>query len=55
MYNRKILRKECILLQGFKIFNQVVSNFQLCKQAGNSMSVNVLKYIFKEVFKCVDI
>jgi site-specific DNA-cytosine methylase len=39
--------KELLSLQGFnKNFLQVVSNTQLKKQIGNSMSVNVLKEIF---------
>jgi DNA (cytosine-5)-methyltransferase 1 len=52
-YKRTLLTKECLLLQGFnKDFNQVVSKTQLCKQIGNSMSVNVLKFIFSEIFRC---
>lgn len=51
--NRRILPKECLLLQGFTSdFNQVVSNTQMYKQIGNSMSVNVLKAIFKEILSC---
>jgi len=39
--------KECLSLQGFpKSFKQVVSERQLKKQIGNSMSVNVLEAIF---------
>ena len=39
-------------LQGFpKNFKQVVSNFQMKKQIGNSMSVNVLMHLFKECFR----
>jgi DNA (cytosine-5)-methyltransferase 1 len=42
--------KEYLLLQGFPLqFNQVVSDRQLKKQIGNSMSVNVLKSIFIEL------
>ena len=49
-YNRKLLPKEILLLQGFPItFVQNVSNTQLFKQIGNSMSVNVLKEIFKQI------
>ncbi len=49
--NRKATIKECLLLQGFpKNFKQIVSNSQMRKQIGNSMSVNVLKCLFKECF-----
>lgn len=42
--------KECLQLQGFpKSFRQVVSDRQLKKQIGNSMSVNVLEAIFKKL------
>jgi DNA (cytosine-5)-methyltransferase 1 len=42
--------KECLMLQGFSSdFNQVVSNSQLKKQIGNSMSVNVLMCIIKNL------
>jgi DNA (cytosine-5)-methyltransferase 1 len=43
--------KERLKLQGFPInFKQNVSNSQLVKQTGNSMSVNVLKYLFKKKY-----
>jgi DNA (cytosine-5)-methyltransferase 1 len=52
-YNRYLTTKECLSLQGFPInFTQSISNTQMFKQAGNSMSVNVLKEIYKEIFKC---
>jgi len=52
-YNRYLTTTECLLLQGFsKDFKQVVSNTQIYKQIGNSMSVNVLKVIFNEIFNC---
>jgi DNA (cytosine-5)-methyltransferase 1 len=52
--NRKITNEELLLLQGFpKTFKQVVSDSQLCKQIGNTMSVNVLKVIIKEALKCI--
>ena len=52
-YNRRLTTTECLLLQGFsKDFRQVVSNTQMYKQIGNSMSVNVLKVIFNEIFNC---
>lgn len=42
--------KETLGLQGFpEDFNQVVSNNQMKKQLGNSMSVNVLKHIYKNL------
>ena len=46
--------KEYLCLQGFpKNFKQVVSDSQLKKQIGNSMSVNVLKCLFKECFRAL--
>ncbi len=49
-YKRFLSPHECLLLQGFsKKFKQVVSNTQLYKQAGNAMSVNVLKAIYKSL------
>ena len=42
---------ERLMLQGFpKNFKQVVSNTQMHKQIGNSMSVNVIKNILKNLF-----
>lgn len=42
--------KEYLLLQGFCLkFKQIVSNTQAKKQIGNSMSVNILKYILKKI------
>lgn len=44
--------KELLSLQGFpKKFKQVVSDRQMKKQIGNSMSVNVIAKIFKQMFK----
>lgn len=53
-FNLKLMRKaninEYLKLQGFPIsFKQVVSDNQLKKQIGNSISVNILK----ELFKCI--
>jgi len=46
--------KELLSLQGFpKNFKQVVSNTQLKKQIGNSMSVNVLKEIIKSCLETI--
>jgi DNA (cytosine-5)-methyltransferase 1 len=51
-YKRYMTPTECLLLQGFtSTFIQVVSKTQLCKQAGNSMSVNVLKVILQQVLQ----
>ena len=42
--------KELLLLQGFNdTFIQVVSNSQMIKQIGNSISVNVLKCVFEKI------
>ena len=47
---RRASIKECLQLQGFpSSFQQVVSDRQLKKQIGNSMSVNVLEAIFKKI------
>jgi len=47
--NRPANYKEYLLLQGFKNFQIVVSERQLKKQVGNSMSVNVLKEILNNL------
>ena len=54
---RKLTPKECWRLMGFddsdfdKAKAAGISNTQLYKQAGNSIVVNVLQYIFKNLFK----
>lgn len=49
-YHRYATPKELGMLQGFpKDFKQVVSNCQMKKQFGNSMSVNVLVKIFEKL------
>lgn len=53
---RKLTPKECWRLMGFddedfEKASKVNSNTQLYKQAGNSIVVNVLEAIFKELFK----
>lgn len=54
---RKLTPKECWRLMGFRdecIDRSIkirISDSQLYKQAGNSIVVNVLYYIFKELFK----
>jgi DNA (cytosine-5)-methyltransferase 1 len=46
-YQRYLWPEEYLYLQGFpRSFRVVVSNSQIIKQAGNSMSVNVLKAMF---------
>ena len=47
---RHASNEECLSLQGFpRSFKQVVSDRQFKKQIGNSMSVNVLEEIFKNL------
>lgn len=54
---RKLTPKECWRLMGFndedidKCIDIGISNTQLYKQAGNSIVVKVLEYIFKNLFK----
>lgn len=49
---RKLTPRECLRLQDFPdSFVQVVSDSQMYKQAGNSMSVNVLEMIFRQIEK----
>lgn len=55
---RKLTPKECFRLMGFNDFayeaaSKVVSNSQLYKQAGNSIVVDVLYYIFVELYKAM--
>ena len=52
---RKLTPNECFRLMGFsdesfEKAEKVVSNSQLYKQAGNSIVVDVLYYIFKELY-----
>ncbi len=55
-YCKTLSINDCLLLQGFDLdFIVSVSKTQICKQIGNSMSVNVLKEIFKEIFKTLSI
>lgn len=47
---RKLTPKECLRLQGFpESFKIVVSDTQAYKQAGNAMSVNVVKMILEQI------
>lgn len=49
---RKLTPRECLRLQDFPdTFKQVVSDTQLYKQAGNSMSVNVVEMIMRQIEK----
>lgn len=49
---RKLTPRECLRLQGFpESFKIVVSDTQAYKQAGNAMSVNVVKMIFWQIQK----
>lgn len=56
-YQRRVLPDELLLLQGFKLdLNWTgISKTQKIKLIGNTMSVNVLIELFKEIFKCVEI
>ena len=53
--NRYATVDELLTLQGFdpKKFKQVVTNRQVTKQIGNSMTVNVLEAIFRSIFDYV--
>ena len=56
LWNIKLTRfatvKERLKLQGFRTnFKQVISNKQINKQIGNSMSINVLKSIYIDIFE----
>lgn len=49
---RKLTPRECLRIQDFPdTFKQVVSNSQMYKQAGNSMTVAVLEMIFNQIEK----
>ena len=49
---RKLTPRECLRLQDFPdTFKQVCSDSQQYKQAGNSMSVNILEMIFNQIEK----
>lgn len=49
---RKICPEECLNLQGFpKTFKQVVSDSQLIKQVGNSMTVDIISKIISNILK----
>ena len=48
---RRLTPIECLRLQGFRDFKCVVSDSQLYKQAGNSMSVDVMALLIWEVLE----
>ena len=54
-YHRYATCKELFMLQGFKDFKQNVSNSQMKKQIGNSMSVNVIMSLFHEIINLKNI
>lgn len=52
---RKLTPRECFRLQDFPdTFKFIVSNTQLYKQAGNSISVNVIEMIFRQLQKAIN-
>ena len=52
---RQLTYRECLRLMGFSDnFKVVVPNVPAYRQAGNSIVVNVLEEIFKEIMKVVD-
>ena len=56
---RKLTPKECFRLQGFKVeesyhFPKPEKNIALYKQAGNSVSVDIIKTIAEEIKKALD-
>ena len=54
---RKLSPRECLRLQGIpdSLFKQVCSNNQTYKQAGNSITVNVLEALIKSIFHTLGI
>ncbi|WP_202117478.1 DNA cytosine methyltransferase [Clostridium chromiireducens] len=51
---RRLMPRECLRLMGFTDdFKQVVSNTQMYRQAGNSVVVDVLMAIIKEILKAL--
>ena len=51
---RRYTPREYLNLQGFNTtFKQCVSNSKMYKQVGNSMSVNVLCFIYKSIFESI--
>ena len=56
-YQRKITEKEALTLQGFprNFCTDNIPKSQVYRMAGNTMSVNVLMHLFREIFKVVDL
>jgi len=53
-YNRFLTIRECLRLQGFPDeFNLLSTGNKAYKQIGNSMSVNILCFLFNEIFKTI--
>ena len=53
-YNRFLTIRECLKLQGFPASYKLISSENKCyKQIGNSMSVNILYFLFIEIFKTI--
>ena len=52
---RRYTPREYLNLQGFGEFKQDVSNSKLYKQVGNSMSVNILAFLFKSIILTTDL
>lgn len=51
---RRLTSRECFLLQGFpRNFKTVVSDAQIRKQAGNSVPVNMIREVAKEMIKSI--
>lgn len=51
-YRRKLTPRECLRLQGFPdSFRIVVSNSQMYRQAGNSITVNVLAALIRSILR----
>lgn len=51
-FYRKITPRECLNLQGFpEDFKRVVSGLQITKQAGNSMTVDIMAKLIEEILK----
>jgi DNA (cytosine-5)-methyltransferase 1 len=55
-YQRKLTPRECLRLQGFPdSFKIKISDNQVYKQAGNSITVNVLAELIKCIIKCTNL
>lgn len=55
-YNRYLTYQEKLIIQGFpKNFKIVVLKGAIAKQISNTICVNVLRELYKEIFKCIDL